>query len=906
MKNLLLFLFLSFSLLQAHSQTPAMRGQVKSAADTLGIPGAAVRLEILSDTAAAGAPIVALTDPEGRFSFASVPPGRYAVTIQYLGFSTYNSVIQMQEQPLDMGGLLMESSSLTLGTVEVTGRASMGKQMGDTTQFNAAAFKTSPNANVEDLVEKMPGISMQDGQIQAQGEAVQTILVDGKPFFEGDVEAALKNLPAEIVQNIQIFDKQSDQAEFSGFDDGEEVKAINIVTKPDRRRGVFGQASLGYGTDDRYLTGASVNIFDNERRITVTGVSNDINASRYSIGRTPGSGLRGGGEGNTTTNRISVNYNDEWGEKLEVNGNYSFNHRKQLGEQFSFRDYFLASDSGRAYTEENRRDGTSAGHSLRMRVEYDPNERNELIIRPSLSFDDSDNISYFFGRTINDLGPLNQTENNVRSTGSGFSFGNELNYRHRFEKRGRTFSVSLETEAGADKGDTYRLADNTYYSRENPNERLDQHIRPDENGFSWEANFSYTEPVGENSRIQIQYELGNNRNKSDERAYNRARETGDYSLLDTLLSNTFENRYFTHEIEGGYEYNTEKLEIEVEAQYQRADLQNSQVFPLAYDMERTFHSLLPSLEVEYEFSESQNLELRYRTGTNAPSMRDLQDVIDNSNPLHLRAGNPNLRQSYRNQLSLRYRSFNPETNKVFYAQVEGSLTQHTISNSTLIAEEPIRLSEDIILERGSQFTRPVNLDEDNWDIRTRFSYGQPLAFISSKLELNGSLGRSRRPDMINDELTFSSANDFGMGVSVSSNISEKVDFNVSTRSRYSIVENSLRPQTNQNYFSQSTRLRGNLIFWKGVVFRTELDHRVNAGLSAGYDTNYLLWNISLSKLIFKNERGEICLAVNDLLKQNNNIDRSVTELYIEDERTNLLQRFFMLSFTYNIRHFSGG
>jgi hypothetical protein len=223
-----------------------------------------------------------------------------------------------------------------------------------------------------------------------------------------------------------------------------------------------------------------------------------------------------------------------------------------------------------------------------------------------------------------------------------------------------------------------------------------------------------------------------------------------------------------------------------------------------------------------------------------------------------------------------------------------------------VADAPVRLSDEVVLEEGSQLTRPVNLQEANWDIRTYFNYGFPVNLIESKLSFNGAVGHSNRPGMVNEEINISRATNFRLGMSVSSNISEEIDFNVSTRSNYNLVENTLLPGRNNNYFNQSTSARFNWIFLKGFVYRTELNHQANSGLGAGIDNNFLLWNMSISKKLFNNERGEISLSVNDLLEQNNNVRRNVTELYVEDVQSTILQRYFMLTFTYSLRHFAGG
>lgn len=903
MKNLSLLLFLSLCIGEAYSQQAAVYGSVHSEMDGTSLPGAIVQLENTADSLAT-VPTGMATSLDGSFRFENVVSGEYIVSVRFVGFVPYSTTIRVDQKSVDLGTISLEEDIITMESVRIIGHVPLGDQIGDTTQFNAGAFKTSPNANAENLIQKMPGITVQDGKIQAQGEDVMEILVNGKRFFEGDVEAALKNLPAEIIANIQIFDKKSDRAEFSGFDDGDRAKTINIVTKPDTRVGQFGQASVGYGTDKRYMAGASVNLFNHDRRVTITGVSNNINSSGYAIGETPGSGLRGDSEGNTNTNRISLNYNDMWGEKIEISGNYTYDHSKDINEMSRYREYILRSDSGQVYNEDNRTTGTSTAQKISMRMEYNINDNNRLIVKPDISFERNDSESYFLGRTGNDYEQINQTKSNSFSDQSGIDFENEVHYFHRFGKKGRSFSTSLETGFNSTTGDTYRTAENIFYNRENPYETIDQYKKFSDNGFSWKANVSFTEPVGENSRVQLEYEIGNTVDDSDRRTFNFEEQTEQYSDLDTLLSNTFKSEYLTQELEAGYQYGIEKMRVEVEAEYQRASLKNDQVFPRADNIDRVFHSILPSVELEYRFTKSKNLRLDYRVRTEAPSVGDLQNVIDNTNPLQLSTGNPNLKQSYQNRLSLRYKSFNAETNKVLYVRLRGTVSKNTIANSTFIAEAPTELGNGIVLEAGSQLIRPINLEENNWDIEARLNYGQPLDFLKSNVDLEGTVSYSRDPGMINNQINFSSSSNFRAEASLSSNISEKIDFNISTRSGYAILDNSLRPQLNNNYFNQSTRLRGDLMLWKGIIFRTELDHQLNSGLSEGYDNNYLLWNMSISKTMFNDARGEISLSINDLLKQNSSIDRNVTQLYIEDEQRNVLEQFFMLSFTYSFRHFS--
>ncbi|MCC9137436.1 outer membrane beta-barrel protein [Pontibacter silvestris] len=910
MKNALLIFTLIISACQAYAQGVAVSGTVQSTSDSTALPGATVILEQSANTTAT------VTDTDGRFRFERVQPGQYTVRVNYLGFQPFTRTFQVQQSPVNLGSLSIQEESTTIKEVQIVGRVPLGDQKGDTAQYNAGAFKTAPDASAEDLVTKMPGITIQDGKIQAQGEDVKQVFVDGKRFFGEEADAALRNLPAEIIDNVQIFDRRSDQSQMSGFDDGNREKTINIVTKPDRRTGQFGKTSAGYGTDDRYMVGAAVNFFNDETRFTVTGLTNNINMLDFSVGETPGGGMRGrrGGWGGGTpngiisTNTLGLNYSDMWGKKIEASGNYSFTNRKYDQTQTIIQNFVRP--EGQVYNENNYSTNIENTHRFNMRLDYNIDDNNRLLITPNFSIQKRDDFSYMFGRTFDAEGPINESETTNDSENASYNFNNNLFYSHKFSKERRVFSTRLTTSYNANNGDRYRVARNIFYTEQDSVQELNQYTNTDGQGYSWEANFSYAEPIGTYSQLQLEYEIGNRFDDSDRRTYNYLEQTQAYNSLDTLLSNTFKSDYLTQEVELGYQYNNGNIRFQTELEYQQATLDNDQEFPREYNLSRTFNSILPSAQLEYKFSETRSLFFDYRADTDAPSVGQLQDVIDYSNPLRVSTGNPNLQQSYENRLRMRYRNFDRETNKVFFAFLMGSFVQNYISNSTFIVEDSLRLSDEIVLGDGARFTQPVNLD-GYWNIRSFFNFGRPVNFISSNFSVNGGFGYSRIPGLINNEETTSNevnyANnlDFGLGISLSSNISEKIDFNFSTRSRYNVVQNTLLTQQNNNYFNQNTNLRYNWIFWKGLVYRTELNHQFNSGLSEGVDNNFLIWNMSISKKIFKNQKGEVSLSVNDLLNQNTSVQRNVQSSYIEDVQTNILQRYFMLTFTYNIRNFGG-
>lgn len=905
MNKLRLIPFFFLLSLQAISQQYSLSGTVKSKEDGSSFPGATVALLHPQDSSIIKGTV---TDLEGDFIFQELNGKAYLIKIRYVGFQPFVKRVDLRQKDIDVGEVYLVEETTTLKEVTITGRRSLGEQKGDTTQFNASAFKTLSDASAQNLIAKMPGMGMMDGTIQAQGENVVRILVDGKPFFGTDVKAALQSLPAEIIESIQVFDKKSDKAELSGFDDGEEEKTINIVTKPNRRTGQFGKSSIGYGTGDRYMLGTSLNHFNEDQRITLTALKNNINAIDYS-GDPNSQGESRTQDGIITTSTLGLNFNDDWGDKIEFSGSYLFSQRENIETRSLRRDYLLDSDDGQTYSEERFETNKDMEHEMDLRFDYQLNEKTRLLVRPEVSFRKDINNTDFSGRTETISGPINQTENTLQSDNSDFEFENDIYFSRKFSKPGRSLTLGLETENNVNEDVAIREAQNTFFLEEERIEHINQRSTRYRKGFSWEADFSYTEPIGRNGQMELEYEISNQIDDSDKLTFNTRNEEESpgqiASVLDTALSNTFDSEYLEQETEIGYQYKTEDFRILLEMEYQLANLKNDQVFPSAYQLERDFSSVLPTLRIDYEISPSKSLEFDYDTDTDAPSIGDLQEVVDNTNPIHLRTGNQYLEQSYSNRIRLRYRSTNQESDHSFFAYFQTSIEKNRVTNSTFIAEEPIEIGQGIILEGGSQLSRPVNLD-GYWELRSYFSYGMPVDFLKSNLNLHGGVDHSHRPGMINQEINFVNSSRVRGGFSLGSNISEKVDFNIYSRSTYNLVDNSLQPSRDNNFFNQSSRINLNWIFWKGFVYRMDLNHQINTGLSEGYDNSFLLVNMSLGKKVFKNRRGEVSLNVYDLLGQNNNIRRNITETYVEDVRSNVLQQYVLLSFTYNLRHFGSG
>ncbi len=913
--SVLFFLILILTI-QAEAQELTVSGVVRDSTDHAPLIGANVILKNTSDTTKM---FYAATDKEGSFRISGLPPDTYFLTISYIGYRKYQKKLTVAGKGLGLGTIYMAIRPELMGSITVTGHVVTSVQKGDTVLYNSNAFKTNPDASAQDLIKKMPGITVVNGQVQAQGEAVQKVLVDGKEFFGGDPATALNNLPADAIAKVEVFDKKSDQAQFTGFDDGNAQKTINIVTKPDKRHSHFGKVYAGYGTDERRAAGGNINFFNGDQRISVIGMSNNVNQQNFStqdlLGVVGASGQGGGGwrarrqtrnfrigsqSGITTTHSLGINYNDNWGKKVEVNGSYFFNMSKNNNDQTLNRTYFLSGETNQYYNEDNLSSSDNYNHRLNMRIDYKMDDHNSLLIRPRLSIQKNTGSSGLTGITYSSQNQkLNQSVNTYSNDAAGYNFSNRLLFRHSFAKRGRTFSVRINTGLNKNNQSNYQEALSTYYQQADRNDTLNQHPKQLTNGYSLDGRIEYTEPLGKTSQLAISYDASYNRDKSNKRTLNFDPLQNQYAILDTALSNKYNSNYVTNAGELSYRYHTHIVSARVGVSYQRSDLSSDQTYPSPYTLSRSYLNLLPNAGLRIRFSDNTNLRIRYRADVDAPSVGQLQGVVDNSNPLLLSTGNPNLKQEYSNQVSVRFSHHNPDKAGNFFAWVSLEKRMNYVGTETIIAANDTTVGNGIVLNKGAQLRRPVNMD-GYLNARTFLNYGFPVNFIESNLNMHTTFSYSRTPGIINQHENFSNSYSIGQGLVIGSNISEKIDFTISADVNYNIVRNSIQPQLNNHYLVQSAGLRLNWTFWKGFVWGNDLNQQAYHGLGGAYDQNYTLWNMTLGKKFLKDHRAEISVTVYDLLNQNNSISRNVTDSYIENQQTQTIHRYFLFSLSYKI------
>lgn len=928
----LFFLFAGFSL---RAQTFNVSGQVTDAADKSALPGTIVLFIDQSDTSKQTGIV---TDVDGNFG-AALPKGVYKLRIELISYKTLELRITLVDKNIALGSLVMQQSATLLKETIVEAKQTRVEQNGDTTAIHAGSYKTNPDATTEDLLNKMPGVSTQSGTLTVNGEQVKQIYVDGKPFFGDDPGLAIKNLPAEIVDKIQIYDKSSDQSQFTGFDDGNSQKTINIITKPGKNNGEFGKVYGGIGLDDsldtddvKYIAGGNMNFFNGARRISILGLSNNINQQNFSsqdlLGVSGnsgnggnrggmGGGGNGGGGGNaannflvgqqggiTQTHAAGLNYSDDWGKKIKVSGSYFFNDAINNNNSSLSRNYILASENGLRYNQTAVAGSTNSNHRANLRFEYNPDSSNAIIFTPKFStqqntaHNDLDGYNIVSGDSLQSRTTTHNVSNN-----NGYDVGGNLLYRHKFKKQKRTVSLNVNGDYNPKTGNSGLYSLNEYYNT-NKSSLLDQQSRQNTVGYTIAPTLAYTEPLGLKGQLQISYNPSVNRNDVDKRTYSRDSTDASYNTLDTALSNKFNNTYNFQRGGVSYRYQDKKMNFMLGVNGQYATLTGTETFPYALDIHKNFTNVLPQGMFNYRFSKTKNLRVMYRTNTVAPGITQLQNVINNNNPLLLSTGNPDLKQDYEHTLNARFSSVNTAKATNFMVYGNGTYILNYIANSTLIPTVPTYIGNNIYLPPGSQLSKPVNLN-GYWNARSFVTYGFPVSKIKSNLNLNAGFTYNLIPSLINDNLNKANNYNFSGGLVLSSNISQKLDFTLSYTGNYSIVKNTLQKQSDNNYFNQLTSFKFNWLPYKGFVFNTSVTHTLYSGLSKSYNLDYILWNASAGYKFLKDQSLDVRLTVFDILKQNNSVSRNVTDTYIEDSRTQVLTRYFMLMVTYTFKHFNG-
>ncbi|MBP1640402.1 MAG: TonB-dependent receptor [Bacteroidetes bacterium] len=866
----------------------------------------------------------------GTFDLHYKLSGVFRLRVSFVGYQNYEKNISLDGQNISLGTLILKETTQNMTEVVVKATIPLATQRGDTTVMNASAYKTNPDATVQDLVQKMPGIVMQDGKLQAHGEEVKQVLVDGKEFFKDDITAALKNLPASIVNEIQVYDSQSEQTRFTGFDDGNRLKTINVVTKTGVTRSQFGRLFAGAGNDNLYSAGGNLSLFRNDRRITIIGQSNNTNERNFAMGNIfsgggntngpPGAqiGSTGGGtsgnsdgvsnysvdtqNGINKTNSIGFNYSDQLSKKITLDGNYFFSSVNNASEQSSLYEYTV--QKGQSYLENKSTTAHVINHRFNFRLDYAIDDNNSLFIRPNISFQQSDGTNMTLAHTDSATNRLNAFSSSTAPSLKGANISGQILYRHKFDRKGRTLSLDINSTTQNKNGHNYLNSITTSFSS-NSSDTIREYSNLHSNAYSFSANASYTEPINRRSMVMLNYMYGYQQSKSNQKAFNYNDSSHLYDSPDSSLTSIYKSIYQTNSGGMSYVYHTRKMNLNANVNYQHANLTGENELSNAFSIpSKVYDNVLPSMMLRYSFSSSAQLQVDYRTSASAPSITQLQEVLDKTNPTQLSIGNSHLAQTYQHSLNIRLVAPNSSTSSVLMAFLSGSLSNNYIASNTLIAQSDTLLTKyNQTLAKGGQVSTYQNLS-GYYNLNGMIGYGFPFTAIKTNIHLMMNANASRTPSIINNQKNYSNQFSWGGNLVLSSNISQNVDFTINSRANFSSVNNSLPGQTDSHYWNINSGANLTWIALNHIVCQTNYSFTGYFQQGSKNEITNML-NCSLGVKFLKKNAGDLRLSCNDLLNQNSNFNRSTTTLYTLTHQSNVLGRYYMLTFTYTLGNFGG-
>lgn len=862
-----------------------------------------------------------LTDNAGHFELRGIPNGEYRLMITHINYHNSNRVFTITDSMKnpDLGNVVMNDKITVLPEAVVTNEAPPVTLINDTIQYNAGSFKTPPNASVEQLLKKLPGVKVEkDGTIKAQGEKVNKVLVDGKEFFGNDPKIATKNLPADAVDKVQVYDKQSDQAQLTGFEDGNYEKTINLKLKQDKKKGLFGKINAGAGNKDRYEGKFNVNSFKGARQFSAIGMGNNTNAEGFSLmdilnftgelGRmqrgggnvsismsgddAAALGLNGGrNRGITTAWGSGLNYNNIIGNKLDFQSNYFYNHSNPNTDSHLQRQYFLP-DSSYFFNQNSFTDNLNNNHRLNLNGLYQIDSMSSLRINPSFSYQKTLNRSRSDYQTLSEEQMLtNEGFTNNKVSNEGFNFRNDMIYRKKFARKGRTVSLSLQTTLNESDGGGELSSINSFY---NPGgslllrDTINQRSETEASLRGYNARLVYTEPLFKKSLLEFSVGKSYSKNISEKLTYDYNKVSGKHDRLNDQLSNDFENEYsYTN---GGIRLRTQKKKYNyaLGVAWQQAELQGKIVSGVKDSViSKAFRNLLPSARFQYNFSKFKNFSLTYNAVTNQPSMAQLQPVPDNSNPLSIRDGNPDLKQEYIHTLQTNLALLSPYKNKNLFLLFMMQATENKIVNY------------DTVNQLGIKRTKPVNVD-GVYNLNANLSYSMPVRFLKGTVEIGSTGGYFHGKQFINTAGNTIRTLSLGPNLRLDMSPNDMLNIGIEAGINYNKTKYSLQSALNTNYLSQEYSTSLDWEMPKRFFFSTDFTYTINSQRAAGFNTSVPIWNASISKQLLKYNRGEIKLRAMDVLNRNIGVYRSTNQNYIEDSRVNTLRNVFLLSFTYSL------
>ncbi len=823
--------------------------------------------------------------------------------VSYIGYADVykDTTVTSSTSNVKLGTISLRDDNLLLADAIVIAKAPEIVVKGDTVEYNADSYKVTESAVIEDLLKKMPGVEIdKDGKITVNGKEIKKILVDGKEFFSDDPKVASKNLPAKMVDKLQVLDRRTDMSLMTGFDDGDEETVINLTVRPGMKQGVFGNAFAGYGSQGRYEGNAMVNYMRDNDQLTILGGLNNTNNAGFSdlASAMFGSGGRGGrgmggSNGITRSSNLGLNFSKQFSKKFVVGGNVRYGDTDTDRNSSVYTQNLLS--SGNTFEKEsNKSNSYSQNVNMDLRMEWTPDSLTKFIFRPNASiYNNTRNESGEFATTNAEGDSINNGNSKYSSEGSGKNIGGTLEGSRVLGKAGRVLSFSIGGGISDSENKGFNLS-NTFYNSPKPDDIIDQRVTNINNSRNMRAYVSYVEPLGNNNFLQLAYNYRFNYSESDKDT--RTKDlNGEYNVLDTTYSKRLENNFYNQNVELNFRSSREKYNymFGVSMQPSKSASQTFIGSTLINDVSQNVINFAPMAQFNYLWSRQNNLRINYDGRTNQPSVNQLSSVIDVSDPLNISFGNPNLKPAFSHDLRIRYRNFNPEKNRSYMFMANGGFIVNDIVSSRTTDRET-----------GRKESTYENVD-GNWNANARFMTNQPLGNIKFSLFSMTFSSYNNSNGFSNGEQNTSKRLNLGETLGLNYR-SDQFDLSLRTNASYNKVDNTLEGQQNQEYLNYGAGAQTTVYLPYNFLVESDINYSTNSGYADGFEQKELLWNASISKQIFKQKNGTLRFKIYDILKQKSDISRSVTSNYIRDTTTNTLTSYFMFHFVYRFNIFKGG
>ena len=890
----LLFCFLFFSH-HAFAQQP--RDVSGAVTDTLGaVPGVTIKLISNADS------IVTTSDIKGMYRFAAVKAKNFKITVSGLGYQTITRKYTMDAdtKPILLAPIKLKIQMNYLGVVNITAVIPIVIKE-DTIQYNAAAYKVREGSQVEDLIKKMPGITVdKDGTVTAHGKQVTKVRVNGKDYFTGDVQTATQNLPADIVDNIQIIDDYGDQANLTGIKTGEPDKILNITIQKGKRTGKFGQATVGAGNDDRYIAKVSANAFKEDRQISAIGTWNNTNTNSFNLGAGGSGGGRGGSGGSggggistangVTTNRSAgFNYRDEWGKKITAYGSYSFADRDKLTTSTSQTQNLF--QSGAIINNDNSTGRTNnIDHRFGFNIEYRIDTTNYMKISPNFSYNssNSNNTDVFSNTRKNTLITGNEVALTNSTSPSG---GVNVLYNHKFKKKGRNFSINTGVSFSKNTQDLYEQ----YITQpQDPTTPPYQQIYTNNNSKRANVSLSYIEPVGKSTYLEANYAYNYSNTDNNRLNYRLDPVTQAQTYVDSL-STLYNYQFITNKFGLNIRGISTKYNYTVGLAVQPATLNGESH---NFNTSTSTFNYVPTARFIYNFKKNHSLSINYTGTNNQPSFTQLQLQPDFSNPQNRVYGNPDLKPEFNNNISLRYNQFDIASGNSLFTNLSFTSTQNKIVTST----QPLAIAGSV--DSTKQETRYLNTD-GFYSANGNYAFTKPFANRKYTVTLNGGANFSNNINYSEGQRNQGKNWVFNQGAKLRIDIDSLMDTEISGNYSINTTSYSQSSQISTDAKTWTFGLDGRNYFFNDLVLGYNLTQTINHGFSSTVKANPTLLTTYIEYQFMKNHLAALRFQAFDMFNQNTGVSRMVSGNQIIDTRTNRLGRYFMLTFTMRLQKFAG-